>query len=275
MSPAAQRWRRPHVRALPIWDLQLDEGLLWQRLGLPRVEALREQGRAELEIGAELAQTAAAALRLLRERHRFDRVFVGGGLTLIEGFVQELLRRVDHPIDVSPDERFAGERGGLALLEGRGGGAVVDVGQTAIKASCRGRRLVRERDLRALPLELIDPSGAPPRAAPDRLERAAAFIGAAIAELGSDGDSLVLALPCPLDDACVPGPCTYGWAGEARLVPAILERSGKHFREVLVLNDAELAAETALARRPREAGERVLVLTLGFGPGAALIGPGL
>src|SRR6185436_16176237 len=103
------------------------------------------------------------------------------------------------------------------------------------KLSARGRRLVRERDLALLPLELIDPGGAPPRPEPRRLERAAEFIGGAIGAFGSRGGRLVLALPCPLDDACLPGPCTYGWQGEARLVPAILERTRLEPSEVLVL----------------------------------------
>jgi len=266
------------VQPLSIWDSKLDGGLLWERLGRPRADALRREGRAENEIGTELAATALAALRVLRERHPFERAFVGGGLTRIAGFAQELRERAELPLELSADGCFAGERGGLALLRAssEADGIVVDVGQTALKASCRGHRLVRERDLGALPLELIDPAGAPPLPEPHRLQRAAAFIGDAIAEVAErtviDGGGLVLALPCPLDDACVPGPCTYGWQGEARLVPAILERSGLHFRDVFVLNDAELAAETALALRPPRAGERVFVLTLGFGPGGALIG---
>src|SRR5262249_37784341 len=147
--------------------------------------------------------------------------------------------------------RFAGERGGRALLAelGHQRGAVVDVGQTGVKASTGDRRLVVERDTRALPLELIDPT-TPPRASSARLAAAAAFGGGATARLvraSEPAGGLVLGLPCPLDDACVPGPCTYGWEGEARLVPSILECSGRSFREVIVLNDAELAAETALA----------------------------
>ena len=276
--PAARRWRRPQVRPLSIWDLSIDGGQLWQRLGAPRVAALRERGRREAEIGAELAATTVGAVLRLRERHGFDGVFVGGGLTTIAAFSEELLDRAEIPIQVSPDGRFAGERGGLELLRelDDGDAAVVDVGQTAIKASCRGHRLVRERDRGALPLELIDPKGTPPRRSATRLETATAFIGDAIAEVAAAGGMrdgcLALALPCPLDDTCVPGPCTYGWEGEAGLVPAILERAGRRFRDVLVLNDAELVAETALSLRPAGARARVLVLSLGFGPGGALIG---
>jgi hypothetical protein len=263
MSATFRRWRRPNVQPLSIFDLELEGTPLWQRLGQPRVDSLRAAGANESRIGAELAATALAAIERLRERHRFERAFVGGGLTQIDGFAACLRGAAD----LSVDGAFVGERGGNALLGDGGSGVVVDVGQTAIKLSARGRRLVRARDLDLLPLELIDPGGAPPRPEPRRLERAADFIGGAIAEFGSRGDRIVLALPCPVDDACVPGPCTYGWQGEAGLVTAILERSGLAPSEVLVLNDAELAGETALLERDAP----MLVLTLGFGPGAALV----
>ncbi len=271
---SVRRWRRAGVTALPIWDLPVDGGLLWERLGVPRVEALRKQCLADAEIGSDLAACAAATVLRLRERHRFECAFVAGGLTQIRGFAAALSKEADVVVD--PDGRFAGHRGGLALLAelGHERGVIVDVGQTGIKLSLGGRRLVVERDIRALPFEFIDPSGAPPRASNTRLQTAAAFIGGAIAELvrAPEGPplALVLALPCPLDDACVPGPCTYGWEGEARLVEAILEKCRQNFREVVVLNDAELVAETARLARPRE---RLLVLTLGFGPGGALLTP--
>jgi hypothetical protein len=253
--------------------MQVEGGLLWERLGVPRVEALRAESLADAEIGAELAASAKDAIFRLRARHGFERAYVAGGLTQFDGFAAALSKETGVVVD--PDGRFGGERGGLALLAelGHQRGAVVDVGQTGIKASMAGRRLVVERDCEALPFELIDPSGAPPPASDTRLATAAAFIGGAIAKLVASAGlrplALVLALPCPLDDACVPGPCTYGWEGEARLVTAILERSGHSFREVLVLNDAELAAETALCRGR---GSSTLVLTLGFGPGGALVG---
>ena len=97
------------------------------------------------------------------------------------------------------------------------------------------------------------------------------FGGEAITQHAPDPERLVLALPCPLDDACVPGPCSYGWQGEAELVPRILEVARLDAAAVLVLNDAELAAETALASTTGAAPSRMLVLTIGFGPGGALV----
>ena len=70
--------------------------------------------------------------------------------------------------------------------------------------------------------------------------------------------AVVLSLPCALDDACTPGSCTYAFEGEP-LVPAILERVPPPV-EMLVLNDGELAAESAREQAPPDAGERVLCL---------------
>jgi predicted NBD/HSP70 family sugar kinase len=85
-------------------------------------------------------------------------------------------------------------------------------------------------------------------------------------------DALCLGLPCALDDALAPGACTYGWESRASLVSDILAASGLNppRATVRVLNDAELTAEAA-RRDGRVTGARVLCLTLGFGPGGALL----
>jgi hypothetical protein len=87
---------------------------------------------------------------------------------------------------------------------------------------------------------------------------------------------MVLALPGPIGSDAVPGPCSYGWQGDRELLPALLAalsaaRPGGG--TLLLLNDAELAAESARAELRPEPGERVLCATLGFGPGAALLSP--
>ncbi|MFP2905247.1 ROK family protein [Pyxidicoccus sp. 3LFB2] len=88
-------------------------------------------------------------------------------------------------------------------------------------------------------------------------------------------DALCLALPCPLDGTLIPGGCTYGWEGHASLVDDLLHASGLTGPEgggtVLVLNDAELAAEAARWDARLADHRRVLCLTLGFGPGGALL----
>ncbi len=275
-----RRWRRSQVQPLSVFDLPLENGLFWERVGAQRLEALRHEGRSDHAIGLELAAHTAAALRRLRERTSFDAAWIAGGLTLLPGFSETLRENAELPVTIDGNGVFAGEAGGLRLLREAGlRGAVVDVGQTSIKASCCGRRFVRQRDHAALPLEWIDPEGAPPARSTTRLDNAARFVGDAIADALRAADSseasLVLALPCAVDDACVPGPCTYGFSGEALLVPRALEHAQSRlaaFRihDVMVLNDAELAAESALASGGATA-PRTLVLTLGLGPGAALL----
>jgi hypothetical protein len=276
-----RRWRRSRVQPLSVFDLPLEDGLFWERVGAERLEALRRAGRSDRGIGEEFAAQTAAALRRLREPVGFDAAWISGGLTLLPGFREILQESPGLPVTIDGNGVFAGEAGGFRLLQDtQFRGAVIDVGQTSIKASCLGQRLVRQRDQAALPLEWIDPGGALPSRSAMRLENAARFIGDAIADaLGAANASeasLVLALPCALDEACVPGPCTYGFQGEAVLVPRSLEHAqsrlaGVRIHEVIVLNDAELAAESALATGGATAA-RTLVLTLGFGPGGALIG---
>jgi hypothetical protein len=87
--------------------------------------------------------------------------------------------------------------------------------------------------------------------------------------------ALCLALPCPLDGTLIPGGSTYGWEGHAPLVADLLHAAGLTGPggggTVLVLNDAELAAEAARRDARLADRRRVLCLTLGFGPGGALL----
>ena len=273
-----RRLRRPDVVPLEVWNLPVAGRALWQLVGVPPAEALAAGGVCDLDASLAMARAVAAALRALHPRHRFDAVHVGGGLLEREDFRAMLgAAPLPCPVSFAADGPFCAEPGGRALLAevgapagagaGDAGGAVVDVGQTAIKASGASGRRVRERDLEALPLQLI---GAPRRPAAATRAAAAAFIAGAIAAVGP-ASRLVLALPCPVDDAGTPGACTYGWEGDRDLVPEVLRRLDPTPDQVLLLNDAELFAESTRLR-PEAAGRRLLCLTLGFGPGAALLG---
>lgn len=267
-----RRLRPPGVRAVPVWNLPLPKGELWQLLGVPRVLALRGEGCAEEAIGRDQAAVLGEALDGLRERLAFDGVFVGGGLCSLPGFGSAL--RVAMPVRFSTDGAFVGEAGGRALLQGRRG-AVVDVGQTGIKLMAEGHRLHLERDTTALPLRFI---GTPrPEVSTSVFAR---FLARAIGDLlratRPPDPVMVLALPCPLEDDLVPGPCTYGWERHHDLLPEVFRMVDEDLRpwpelapEVWVLNDAELAAVSA--RAAGTPGRRRLALTLGFGPGAALL----
>jgi len=97
---------------------------------------------------------------------------------------------------------------------------------------------------------------------------------------------LVLALPSALADDNTPEGCTYpGWEGCAELLPRIAARLDDWIQgdpshpwrvaegRILLLNDAELAARSARLQSSAVASRITLALTLGFGPGAAILDP--
>ena len=280
------RWRVERVRpagvsAVEVWNWPAGEGPLWDLAGAPRVEGFRSAGRPEREIASLLAVTLAPAIVGMAGHFGTPHVHLGGGLTAIPGLREELARRTPLPLSFAAEGRWIHEAGGLALLEGRGsgGGAILDVGQTSIKGSAGGRRTAWPRDLSILPRRFILEDGTS-QGAPT--ESAAAFIAGALIDLlhGVDAadPALVLGLPCPLDDDCALGPCTYGWQGDSELLPRVFaivdERlhpwSGAEPR-VLALNDAELFAESTRHELRPGPGSATLCLTLGFGPGGAVL----
>lgn len=281
---SAERWqavrlRPPDIEGLEIWNQPVQGELFWERAGSSCVERLRREGRSDAEISDRISGTVVEVALGLRPRLRFDTLYVAGGLVELPGVREQLQARAVDLLLVVGAGRFVGERGGFALLAERGlsGGGVVDVGQTAVKVSAPGGRLWRERDLTAVPRWLI---GDPRPAGTAHVEAAVGFIADAIALLLQQArpadPALLLGLPCPLDDALTPGSCTYGWEGHA-VVPRILDAVDARANpwpgerpSAFVLNDAELAAESARRDAAVPPG-RILCITLGFGPGGALV----
>jgi len=273
-----ERLRLSGITGRPVWNRPLPDGReLWQVAGASWVEEQRRAGATEDEIARGLAAALVPVLVRLHEELRLSGCFLTGGLCAIDGF-REAVSGVPlaMPVSVARDPVWAAAEAGLAWLEAQGAaGAVVDVGQTSIKTLTASGRSLRTRDLEALPLRLIAPDGTS-RGAPTA--PAASFLaqGLGAASHGSGPAShALLALPCPLDDDLVPGPCTYGWEGDRDLLPAAFRELDDAWPvgevSVAVLNDAELAAETARRSLAPGPGSRVLSLTLGFGPGGALL----
>jgi hypothetical protein len=182
----------------------------------------------------------AVALEIARRERMNAVVITGGGAPRLSGvFPSEA---------IVPDPFFPASAG--AGLVSSPDAHVIDVGQTSLKVVHRARRVRLERP------GLVRPGPGPSLVRPTTL-------GPLFAEARAfaSGVPLVVALPCALDDTCEPGPCTYADVAEVlrSLDPG-----------ALVLNDAELAAHAA-----RAAGlvppEGALVLTVGFGIGAALV----
>jgi len=275
----ARRYRPPGVSHLELWCEETTSGPLWREVSADRVEALQRRGASRADVARALSRALSPVLERVTTRLRCERVYLAGGLVSLEGVGDALAEASAVPIFLDPEGRFAGASGSGAVLVRETGspGPVVDVGQTSVKGVSGSRRIVHPRDFGALPRLYIDPDRPPPPD-PDRGRRAAAFVARACAGLLAERTtaSLLLALPGPLGDELLPGPCTYGWQGDRSFFPALLDRLGRCAPgggELLVLNDAELAAEAARERLRPSPGERVVCVTLGFGPGGALLDP--
>lgn len=284
MSPA-WRPRRHHpecVTPLEVWNLPVLGRELWELLGSPWVEDDRRAGVPGATLTGRVMPPLAAALQLLVERHAPDAAYLSGGLAELEGFpaaLKEATAALPCPVHIAPAPRFAPVRAGLRMLEAQDARSpiAVDVGQTSIKCASPGVIRVFERNLSTLPPLFI---GQPRPDDGHHIRDTVAFIAGALRTFRAEDasgvpDAVCLALPCPLDEDLMPGGCTYGFEGAASLVADILalaelpETGGP----VFVLNDAELAAESA-RRDAQVKGERVLCMSLGFGPGGALLDRG-
>jgi hypothetical protein len=187
---------------------------------------------------------------------------IGGGASE-PGLVPEL-ETVGFAVSVASEPRLAAVRAGLSLLPGA---ACVDVGQTSLKLAVAGDTWVIERD----------PVAAPQRdeTAPEALAQARrstiAFLAEGIARR-LEGRSLVLALPCELSDDGVAAGCTYCWGqSDASLLRELADAAAVDWAALRILNDGELAG-VAASREPSVPADQItLVLTIGFGVGAALL----
>jgi hypothetical protein len=267
------------VIPLEVWDLMSDDGPLCELSEHPCFV------RALLEVLEALHRGEAQSLLQPRgglavARGYAGLVVVGGGL-LRPGVVGALLRRYyksDYPRLLLPQSPvFMVEDGGRALAEGRGNcPLIVDVGQTAVKLMFAERRGLVRRDWQALPAVDSRAKLLPSQRGVQR-QLLRSFVAGAVRsflqrEPGIRPDVVVLGLPCELDDLGVPGPCSYaGLEHDGEFAAAVLAEAGLAEVPCLILNDAELAAVSARARWAELLPPRTLVLTLGFGVGAALL----
>jgi len=258
------RWRSPDVdvRAVELWDALLDGKTLWdwQRddaadlplvLGrllpaLVRGEASFEDGRTQPPLGT------------------VGHVHAMGGMVKLWPRAARFLGDTRVPLTVDMD-LFAAAAAGETIAPCA---LVVDVGQTAVKVACGDRRWHHARDFAALPIAS--------ELGPDEWTRRRAqvidFVAAAIRQVPARPRALVLALPCALDDRLVASGCSYPYPKpDPALARDLVESSGLAGVPTFVLNDAELAAVAAARNPVVPRAQPVLVLTIGFGVGAALL----
>lgn len=246
----------PRVVPLEVWDLVVD--------GVPLYEVPRDAG-----YGAVLGRAVEALLEgtavseswpgfpaACREICRV--VLVGGAA----GGVTWRSSRV--PAVRAEAAELCAERGGHAILKRAGKrGLVVDLGQSALKIS-GGERRVYPRDLTRVPISRRPVDGRGRR-------ELIAFVAEGLREATNAGrpEAIVMALPCEIDADARLGTCSYPWSAGDSVVEEFLAAAGLEGVPVWLLNDAELAA-VGVAEQVR-AGGVTLVLTLGFGLGAALL----
>jgi hypothetical protein len=199
---------------------------------------------------------ARDAARRLRHVH-----LSGGGATQA---AVEAIARLGFECTASADPVFAAARAGMREL---GPEACCDLGQTSLKV-VEGESAVRvERDWKSAPHRDALPPGAYPNACRSTLE----FLSRALAIVRSR-KRILLALPCEFTRADWPQGSTYCWGDpDQNFVEALEERLGLQSGAVDYLNDAELAGLAARADAQVPRGPPVLVLTIGFGVGGALL----
>jgi len=276
-EPAALpiRPRPPGVVPLELWDLELFEGILWDHMEADALPAALVEAVARLRQGTAHTRSRTAIPALARELRA---VWLAGGRA----------RAIDHdalatalglPVWLADDPTDFAERGARALVPEACAGdpswslATIDLGQSRLKLHVGGRRFEHERPWARLPLQGGPVAIAPAQARTALRELVGHALARASASTGTAPDAVVVALPCELGEAAIPGSSSYpGLQGDADFVPDVLTAAGWHPTRVLVLNDAELAAVAAsLDLRTRDT--LTLVLTLGFGVGGALLLP--
>ncbi len=273
------RARCPQIQPLEVWNVKFKGGPSWKRLGALAVAESGRDGRSvareALQFGREL-EVGAPDLILC----------FAGGLTRLEGFRQFMNDFSSQAMVLSSDRKVLA--GGGLILEGLGRGddaaLVADVGQTQIKIGVvdggrvSGRVWRFDRPWDRLPVQDCGADDFPSTRLQDQhIDRLVEFVGQAIEKCLRETEiqvtTLILALPCELGEDLVPGPCSYGdWSQEPELLRRILDSIRAPLRSVIVLNDAELAGYAVLDRCSEQEDWRdCLVITLGFGPGAAYV----
>lgn len=253
----------PGIQPLELWDLCVGQGILWDHMQSKNLGALLNAGLIQLKHSSARTRSEGQILT-----PAFNHLYLAGGGA--QRVVDDLQAGPWLSVHLNPDCDFAGSAGGEFLLAQQGlTGWVLDLGQSTLKISSTDQRRTWTRDLTQLPIRQNQP-GSPN----EQRVKLRYFLAAALQEFRSQTstppEGIVCALPSRLDDTGMPEGSSYiGMGGDVTLLPDALALAGLKRTQILALNDAELAAISAQLDPRVQA--TTLVLTLGFGVGAALI----
>jgi hypothetical protein len=264
-----ERIRHPEIVPLELGDFRVDGATLWEWSQKQAFPSMLRKTLAILRAGKGFTNGKAAVPAVASG---FEAVFLTGG-RLEDNTLRAQLSRLRREVVLGDESVYGGERGGFELLHARGlSGWVADLGKSQLKLAALGRRWTFPRDWTRLRVS-ADVSPAEEPAQRRRLREFIALkLQIAMAESGKRPCALVFALPTKLDDDGTPHSSNYaGMKADRTLLPEAMEMAGLPGLPLLVLNDAELVAFSARSDPRLGRFRKVLVLTLGFGIGAALI----
>lgn len=268
-NEAVTRYRPPRVTPLELWDLWVEDRVLWETMLEPDFPAILGLAIETLRRGQGRTRNEGQVPGVIAG---FDSLYVAGRRSS-EASIRASLFALEMPVVFSTTPDHPGQNEGLRLLRGLGSttGWICDLGQSCFKISCATHRMQFERDLKRLPIGI----GGPEESLRDQRRELREWLTECIRVFATNAglpDALLFALPSRLDDQAVPEGSSYiGMAGDRSLFADVIDAGGLNPREVLAINDAELAALDALAEPALGLQTKTLVITIGFGVGAALV----
>ena len=265
-----ERVRHPEVTALEFSHLQVD-GATSADGSPPRQFHIPIEKVLQTFLARDSAEPAALASN--GRLTGVEAIFLTGGRAKNPGR-HEWTTRLSRPVVFAREAVFGGALGGLEFLRSRGlSGWVADLGNSQLKLAGSGRRWIFPREWKRLPpVQQMSPAEELQQGRRLR-EFIALKLQMAMTECGERPRSLMFALPTSVSgDGTPEGRGNYvGMRGARTLLPEAMAMAGLADLPLLVINDAELAALSARLDVRLAGYRKILVLTLGFGIGVALV----
>jgi hypothetical protein len=265
-----ERFRDPEITPFEVWDLVVGESLWTEQFYEPDFQQFLLKGIELLRAGRGTTRSKGPVPASVAG---FDAVFLTGGRAdTLDG----VRKRPPTGFVFGAEGVYGGVSGGLHCLEWHGlSGWVIDLGQSQLKLATPNQRWVFQRDSTRLQANGEVRASAIPAQRRRLREFIALKLQLALTYARHSPQVLLAGLPARFDADGTPLGGNYaGLRGYRELIPDALALADLPDVPAFVVNDAELAAFAARAD-PRLVGFRkILVLTVGFGIGAALVSRG-